>query len=79
MCQELLDPMRLGAHQGGRSAGVTICPGSPRQPYRGLGGGDFMGIFVFGGVPCAVRALCEKLAVLRHREFGKFRRLKGRH
>ena len=26
----------------------------------------------------AVRALCEKLAVLHHREFGKFRRLKGR-
>ena len=37
----------------------------------------------FGGrtVRCAraVRALCEKLAVLQHREFGKFRRLKGRH
>ena len=32
-----------------------------------------------GGVPCAVRALCEKLAVLNHRDFGKFRRLKGRH
>ena len=32
-----------------------------------------------GGVLCAVRALCEKLAVLHHREFGKFRRLKGRH
>ena len=32
-----------------------------------------------GGVPCAVQALCEKLAVLHHREFGKFRRLKGRH
>ena len=32
-----------------------------------------------GGLPCAVRALCEKLAVLHHREFGKFRRLKGRH
>ena len=27
----------------------------------------------------AVRALCEKLAVPHHREFGKFRRLKGRH
>ena len=27
----------------------------------------------------AYRALCEKLAVLHHREFGKFRRLKGRH
>ena len=27
----------------------------------------------------AVPALCEKLAVLHHREFGKFRRLKGRH
>ena len=27
----------------------------------------------------AVRALCEKLAVLHHRGFGKFRRLKGRH
>ena len=27
----------------------------------------------------AYRALCEKLAVLQHREFGKFRRLKGRH
>ena len=27
----------------------------------------------------AVCALCEKLAVLHHREFGKFRRLKGRH
>ena len=34
---------------------------------------------VIGGVPCAVHALCEKLAVLHHREFGKFRRLKGRH
>ena len=33
----------------------------------------------FGGIPCAVRALCEKLAVLHHREFGKFRRLKGCH
>ena len=32
-----------------------------------------------GGVPCAARALCEELAVLHHREFGKFRRLKGRH
>ena len=32
-----------------------------------------------GGVPCAVRALCEKLAVLHHREFGKFRRLEGCH
>ena len=32
-----------------------------------------------GGVPCAVCALCEKLAVLHHREFGQFRRLKGRH
>ena len=32
-------------------------------------------------VRCArtVRALCEKLAVLHHREFGKFRRLKDRH
>ena len=28
------------------------------------------------GVYCA---LCEELAVLHHREFGKFRRLKGRH
>ena len=27
----------------------------------------------------AVHALCEKLAVLHHWEFGKFRRLKGRH
>ena len=27
----------------------------------------------------AVHALCEKLAVLHHQEFGKFRRLKGRH
>ena len=27
----------------------------------------------------AYRALCEKLAVLHHREFGEFRRLKGRH
>ena len=27
----------------------------------------------------AVHALCEKLAVLHHREFGKFKRLKGRH
>ena len=34
---------------------------------------------VKGAVPCAVRALCEKLAVLHRREFGKFRRLKGRH
>ena len=34
---------------------------------------------VTGGVPCAVRALCEKLAVLHLWEFGKFRRLKGRH
>ena len=37
------------------------------------------GTMNFGGVPCAVCALCEKLAVLHHREFGKFRRLKGRH
>ena len=37
-------------------------------------------VFVRGRtVRCAraVRALCEKLAVLHHREFGKFRRLKG--
>ena len=27
----------------------------------------------------AVRALCEKLAVLHHREFGKSRRLEGCH
>ena len=27
----------------------------------------------------AVHAMCEKLAVLHHRESGKFRRLKGRH
>ena len=27
----------------------------------------------------AVRALCEKLAVLHHREFGKFRTLEGCH
>ena len=27
----------------------------------------------------AVRALCEKLAVLHHREFGKFRRMEGCH
>ena len=27
----------------------------------------------------AYRALCEKLAVLHHREFSKYRRLKGRH
>ena len=27
----------------------------------------------------AYRALCEKLAVLHHREFGKFGRFKGRH
>ena len=33
----------------------------------------------WGGVPCAVHALCEKLAVLHHREFSKFRKLKGRH
>ena len=31
------------------------------------------------GCKGAYRALCEKLAVLHHREFGKFRRLKGRH
>ena len=43
-----------------------------RKFFLVLGGG-------LGGVPCAVRALCEKLAVLHHREFGKFRRLKGRH
>ena len=47
-------------------------------------------VHFIGGVPCAVRVLCvrcaravrtlcEKLAVLHHREFGKFRRLKGRH
>ena len=36
-------------------------------------------ILPLGGVPCAVHALCEKLVVLHHREFGKFRRLKGRH
>ena len=32
-----------------------------------------------GDVPCAVRTLFEKLAVFHHREFSKFRRLKGRH
>ena len=36
-------------------------------------------LVLYGGVPCAVPALCEKLAVLHHREFGKFRILKGRH
>ena len=40
-------------------------------------GRDYLALL--GGVPCAVHALCEKLAVLHHREFGKFRRLKGRH
>ena len=34
----------------------------------------FGGACLFGGVPCAVHALCEKLAVLHHREFGKFRK-----
>ena len=29
-----------------------------------------MQTFAMGGVPCAVRAPCEKLAVLHHREFG---------
>ena len=36
-------------------------------------------IAAWGGVPCAVRALCEKFTVLHHREFGKFRRLEGCH
>ena len=35
--------------------------------------------FLFSVLLGAYRALCEKLAVLHHREFGKFRRLKGRH
>ena len=47
-----------------------------QQVLQSAGG---MGREVLGGVPCAVRALCKKLAVLHHREFGKFRRLKGRH
>ena len=51
----------------GHRAGSASCRGE-----RGLRGRT---------VRCAraVRALCEKLAVLHHREFGKFRRLKGRH
>ena len=52
--------------------GQWVCTHAPGQSkIRGWGN--------IGGVPCAVRALCEKLAVLHHREFGKFRRLKGRH
>ena len=56
-----------------------------RDPATACDGGALVGgigrnvVRHIGGVPCAVRALCEKLAVLHHREFGKFRRLKGRH
>ena len=39
----------------------------------------FSQLTVYGGVPCVVHALCKKLAVLHHREFGKFRRLEGCH
>ena len=49
-------------------------------PFWG-GGAGATSILWGRTVRCArtVHALCEKLAVLHHREFGKFRRLKGRH
>ena len=56
-----------------RAAGPRARALGPPSPRVGSG------VCVWGGVPCAVRALCQKLAVLHHREFGKFRRLKGRH
>ena len=59
-------------------------PGRGGSPHGGLYSVGFLchkfcAKLFCGGVPCAVCALCEKLAVLHHREFGKFRRLKGRH
>ena len=62
---------------------VTIPQGvvGDRLPWGGErqgGGGRSLGGRT---VRCAraVHALCEKLAVLHHREFGKFRRLEGCH
>ena len=52
-------------------------PPIPRPALHGQGNQE--SCLHKGGVPCAVHALCEKLAVLHHQEFGKFRRLKGRH
>ena len=49
---------------------VAACLCSAWEAPRPLRGGHAKG---------AYRALCEKLAVLHHREFGKFRRLKGGH
>ena len=74
--------------------GESVCKNRPLVPRSNIagswaGGGvcifyrrlaeAFTILTLFGGVPCAVRVLCEKLAVLHHREFGKFRRLDGCH
>ena len=49
--------------------------------FKTPGGGAIGGAYRALCARCAraVRALCEKLAVLHHREFGKFRRLEGCH
>ena len=61
--------------------GRLVQPGTHHQTevLTGQATGQMANKHVYGGVPCVVHALCEKLAVLHHREFGKFRRLKGRH
>ena len=62
-----------GLYMHGAICMGTVCMGSVCM------GTVCMGTVCMGGIPCAARALCEKLAVLHHREFGKFRRLKGHH
>ena len=58
-------PLLHWLHVSSPKGALTHCHNSsPSNFHQGT---------VFGGVPC------EKLAVLHHREFGKFRRLKGRH
>ena len=68
---------------------MVRAPAPHRGTPRGLGGSEGAGpqphqwcclFFSLGeGLKGAYRALCEKLAVLHRRAFGKFRRLKGRH
>ena len=81
-------PLGLGRDtfvHGGSTGSNPFCSGGPPpapQPYiSSPARSSSPGLCVpsGGGIPCAVHALCEKLAVLHHREFGKFRRLKGRH
>ena len=66
-------------HTAGPFPGIALPPPIPDELRSGLACAPITCDGLTGGVPCAVRALCEKLAVLHHREFGKFRRLEGRH